>query len=130
MFQFNNIKYTYYFYLLITLIPINIVSVIMVLFTEMKFYSLFLYTVMVFFSWIFIFFISFSASVVSKSIRLSDNRLFKLQYNLNVRKNIRIKLKLMFFIEKLVNNKRLFGFSVSTFFVMSQPILYKVRNFR
>ena len=118
---FNIFWQKYYSSLIITLIPINILLLTMILFTELESFTKLLFLTVVIYTWVFIFFISFCASQVSKGIHLSYNRLFVSQFS--IKTNIMSKLKLMAFIEKLLSNRLIIGFSISGLFVMTFPKL-------
>src|SRR6185437_2297384 len=112
---FNSFWKKYYFYLIMTLMPMNLFILIMALFVDLNYFTLIMYLGGALYSWSFIFFISFCASQVSKGIHLSHNRLFVLQFNMIY--NTRLKLKLMTFIEKLLSKHLIIGFSVGPLFV-------------
>ena len=107
----------YYFNVIITLFPINLLLLTAILFSNFKFYVILLIIFTIIFTWISIFFISFCASLVSKSMRLSTNQLYIKQ--LALKRNLHQKIKLMIFYEKLHNKRVMYGFSIGPLFIMT-----------
>jgi len=117
--MFNTFWKKFYLSMLMCNMPANLVELIMILFTDLEIVPFILSLFITTYTWVFVFFISFCASQVSKGIHLSHNRLFVLQFN--IRFNTRVKLKLMTFIEKLLSKHLITGFSVGPLFVMTFP---------
>jgi len=122
--KFNQFWQKYYLSLIITIMPINLLFLISILFTELEMFAFITYISSVFYTWVFIFFISYFVSKVSKAVYLSRNGLIGLQ--LNITYNTRVKLKLMAFIEKLLAKRLIIGFSLSCLFVMTFAKLFSV----
>ena len=114
---FNKFWKYFYFYMILTLIPINLICVLSVFLTKPEFFPFLTYIIGLFSTYIFIFFISFCASMVSKSIHLSHNLLNQIQSH--IKHNNRLKVKLMSFIEKLLSNRLIYGLSVGPMFTMT-----------
>jgi len=127
---YNRFWKKHYFWFLYSVIPINLCVLHQVLFEEMMIYSLLMWFFIVVSSWIFIFFISFCASVVSNRIHSTAKKLYKLQLNLNQNNFLcaRTKIKLMSCFERVSGTKTI-GFSIRSLFVMSYPMLYRVSYF-
>jgi len=124
LYKFNKFWQKYYISLLLTLMPLNLVLLVMILFSQLKFYMYIMYGCVAFNIWIFIFFISFCASLVSKTIYLSSNKLFWTQ--IHIKRNLRLKFKVLMFSEKCDKKRIVFGFSVGSQFVMTFPKLFFV----
>ena len=119
--KFNYFWQKYYLGLIITLVPINLLLFVSLLLTRLETYTIFIFADVLISTWVFIFFISYCASMVSKAIHLSNNRLFLVQ--IHVKRHLILKLKLMAFMEKVMSNRLITGFSIGNLFVMTFPKL-------
>ena len=123
--SFNKFWSKYLLYILISLMPLNLFLLHQVMFKEMQAITLLFNCFMVGLSWIFIFLVSFFASLVPKSMKLTAKKLFKLQMIIDSRSSsgVRTKLKILSAFEM---NSTSIGFSVGLLFLMTKTTFSKV----
>jgi hypothetical protein len=118
-----------YFYLVFTIIPINLCFLHQFLFEDIELHIKFLIglTLIIQLSLIFIF--QFIVASLSDKIHKSGKRLSRLQWGINGWPfRARIKIKLLTCFERLSSNRKI-GFTIGSLTVMTYPLFYKVINF-
>jgi len=131
--DYNKFWQKYYVNTIFCVFPINLCLLQQVLFSDLHFMLRILYSFCVLASWIFIFYLNFIASSVSKHVQKSAKALYKIQ--LEVKRtnlwinNLKIKIKLMSTFE-CVSGMKIIGFSARSLFMITFPVFYnKVRNY-
>ena len=128
--NYNEFWRKYFLYIIFTLIPINLLFLNQILFVSgVKYYLYYLYGTAVFITWFILITLSYFASRVSKGIRSIGMKLYKIQFCAEKCgfHETKTKIKLLSNFERMVNTNITIGFSVSTLFVMTHPLLYRVR---
>ena len=127
--DFNRFWSKYLFYMLLSLMPLSLFMLNQVIFKEMQVLYKMMNVLAVIIAWLFIFVISYFASMVSESLKKTAKKLFKLEMIVDQNKNkssdrLRTKLVAMSAFERVTN--RYIGFSVGPMFVINKSTLSKV----
>lgn len=131
IFHYNKFWSSVNLYIILTMIPVNLCSTnltfsLLKMNSEFKVYIIGTDILMIVYTWIFIFFISYCMADISYNIHKNYKNLLRIQYGIN--DNIRIKFKLLNSFERIGSQKKI-GFEVKHLFVMTYPVLYRVSHF-
>ena len=119
---YNKFWENYFLRLILTLIPINLLCLTQLVYMKNNdYYIYYYYGFIVFITWLFVFFLFYCASTMSKAIHSTWNPLFFLQL-----KTKHAKFKILNTFERMVNTRLTVGFTAKNLFMMTHPMLYKV----
>ena len=127
--NYNKFWRKYILYIIFTLIPINLLYLNQILFVSgVDYYLYYAYGTFLSLSWCILIILSFFASRVSSGMQSIGLYLYKIQFCAEKCSfhETRTKIKLLSNFERMVNTNITIGFSVSTLFVMTHPLLYRV----
>ena len=119
-------------YFLLTMFPVNLcatnlISSLLESESKFKIYLIAIDILIIVYTWVFIFFISYCMATISYNIHKNYKHLFRIQ--LNTKTKVLTKFKIMNAFERIGSKKKI-GFEVKNFFVMTYPALYRVRVLR